>query len=54
MEYGTPWFKVFLRVLENEEVDFVVTFQEFQVELDRLLSTEDISQLVVDLFRFLP
>ena len=29
VKYGTPWFEMFLCILENEKVDFVVPFQEF-------------------------
>ena len=50
---GRTGFQCILGVLEDEHVDLVVALEELEIELDRLLTKEDLLELVVDGFRFL-
>jgi hypothetical protein len=49
----TLWLETNLRVPENEKVDLIVSLEELQVQLNRLLARQNGPQLVVNFLRVL-
>ena len=43
----------YLGIFENKKIGLVIPLQELKVELDRLLASEDSSELVIYVFRLL-